>query len=287
MRARRTFARPTPMAVSSSRAWRFARHPSDGSPSVSKAARMSPPRRPRFFRKCTFCCGPSSGPTPPKTDARHTSSGRWSRSGPRRLCRRYFPTAKRTPPAICTAPLIRTSVSALSWSTPTLSLSGSVTASPSWPFRPDSRGRPIPRPRRWMRAAGERFSEKVPWPCLYPYFRGYPLRVMRGPASPDETLTPPHLLTVRRPSSFGPRSPRGWPELALPGCRSPPLLVAFRSPVSPRPFGQVPAPLHWSARCVPLPISRSPNQERRGRHCGSAPALGGTVLAEPGWGSTD
>ena len=90
---------------------------------------MSPPRRPRFFRKWIFCWARVVGSDSSQNRCPAYVVGTMEPIRAKAAIRRYFPAAKRTPPAICTAPLMRTSVSALSWSTPTLSLRGSVTAS--------------------------------------------------------------------------------------------------------------------------------------------------------------
>ena len=129
-KARCSCERPAPSPVPRrwrsriSRAWRFARHPRDGSPSVSKAASMRPPRRPRFFRKCIFCWARVVGSDSSQNRCPAYVVGTMEPIRASAASRRYFPTARRTPAPICTAPLIRTSVFASSWSTPTLSLRG-------------------------------------------------------------------------------------------------------------------------------------------------------------------
>ena len=121
-------------AISSWRARRLARQLREGSPSVSRAARMRPPSRPRFFRKCIFCWARVVSSTSSQNRCPAYVVGMIEPIKTRDARRRNLPVANNVPATIWTAPFSRTSISVSSGTISTFSLRGAVTTSAFFAF---------------------------------------------------------------------------------------------------------------------------------------------------------
>jgi len=111
------------------RARRRAFHPREGAPSVSTAARINPPRSPRFLRKWICCCARLASSASSQNRCPASVVGMSEPINAKAARRRNLPMASNAPPPTWTAPFNLTNVP-VSWgSAGSCSESGSVTAS--------------------------------------------------------------------------------------------------------------------------------------------------------------